>query len=166
MGIINTRQRLRQAGIRDFLRWKRSCRRTRGMRGEIFPRICGTRSRLLSREFLILPRSCGTRLRVDWRRNCSRKGRQGRGERERGRSHIPKNVGMTSGGGSEGGDFSPQLRDTLTRGFLICNWRRNCSRKGRQGRGERGDFAPQLRDTLTRGFLICNWRRNCSRKGR
>ncbi len=26
-------------------------------------------------------------------------GRQGRGERERGRSHIPKNVGMTSGGG-------------------------------------------------------------------
>ena len=42
---------------------------------------------------------------------------------------------MTSGGGSEGGDFSPQLRDTLTLAFArVLN------------------FAPQLRDTLTRGL--------------
>ena len=36
---------------------------------------------------------------MDWTRDCSRKGRQGREERERGRSHIPKNVGMSRGGG-------------------------------------------------------------------
>ena len=37
------------------------------------------------------------------------------------------------GGASKGADadFAPQLRDTLSRGFLILDWRRDCSRKGR-----------------------------------
>ena len=42
----------------------------------------------------------------------------------RGRSYIPKNVGMTRGRGAERGDFSPQLRDALSREFLILDWRR------------------------------------------
>ena len=74
--------------------------------GDFSPQLRDTLSLVFARIFNFAPQLRDTLTRgfliLDWpyyAPGLADAGRQGRGERERGRSHIPKNVGMTWGGG-------------------------------------------------------------------